>query len=125
MRHLSIIFFILTSFNASSQLKVAVNISGIYISTDSRFEKSSELTLSSDSTFIYFYMLGGCQDKIKGKWTITNGSIILHPHVKGNTGLFHTPDLNNAIWTIEKKGLKPQAIIDNGCFKESALHVKQ
>ncbi len=125
MRHLAIISLILVSSKASSQLKFANDISGYYISTDSKFEKSSELTLTYDSSFIYFYMLGGCQDKIKGKWTIKNGSIILHSQVKDKLDSFFTVNLNNTIWTIEKKGLKPKATIDNGCFKESALHVKQ
>ena len=125
MRHLPIIFFILISFNASSQLRVAGSISGRYISTDSKFEKSSELLLDSDSAFIYSYILGGCQDKINGTWTIKNGNIVLHTQVKDAAVKYHTPYLNNTVWTIKKNGVKPQEIIDNGCFKEGALHVKQ
>jgi hypothetical protein len=101
------------------------NIVGHYISTDSKFEKTSALTLINDSTFIYFYMLGGCQDKIKGKWTVKNGYIILHTTIDRDTVLYHIPDLDSTIWTITKKGIKPDKIIDNGCFKVSAVHLKQ
>ena len=101
------------------------NLAGQYISKDTKFEKTSILILTNDSTFVYSYMLGGCQDKINGNWTIVNNSIVLQTKTNSDTVLFHTPDLNKISWTTTKNGIKPNEIIDNGCFKESSLHVKQ
>jgi hypothetical protein len=114
---------LLTSCNASSQMPLATNPVGQYVSVDSKFEKTSSLTLKTDSTFIYFYALSGCQNTIHGSWSAKNESIILHSGYIKDT-LVYIPDLNNFRWTITKRGLKPNGTIDTGCFKEKSLHVK-
>jgi hypothetical protein len=70
-------------------------------------------------------MLGGCQDKINGHWTIKNSYVILRTAVNRDSVSYFMPDLNSNSWTITKNGIKPEKPIDNGCFKESALHQKQ
>jgi hypothetical protein len=116
---------ILVSCKSTLQTKSMSDISGEYISDDSKFEKTSILTLTNDSTFIYFYMLGGCRDKINGKWSINNGSIILQTSADQDTTFHHVPNLNKISWTITKAGIKPDDVIDNGCFKENSVHIKQ
>jgi hypothetical protein len=125
LKYLSLVAFLfLISCNTSSQVSTSKGFVGQYISVDSKFEKSSILTLNSDSTFSYSYMLGGCQDRIKGMWTVKNKSIILQTDNSNDSKSYHVPDLNSIKWTITSKGLKPSNTIDNGCFKESALHKK-
>ena len=125
LKYLNVLtFLIVTSCNTSSQISTSKNLAGQYTSVDNGFEKASVLTLNSDSTFTYYYMLGGCEDKIKGKRTNKYRSIILQTDFNKDSILYHVPDLNNISWKITQKGLKPSDTIDNGCFKEFALHKK-
>lgn len=96
---------------------------GLYSTIKNRSLRGSILTLKTDSSFRYEYMLGGCQDKIDGKWTFSNNRIHLQP-VISDTVKRHQPALQNITWEIRKNGLKPDAVIDNGCFKEDAVHKK-
>ena len=98
-------------------------IYGLYSTVDNKTQRGSILTLKTDSSFRYEYMLGGCQDKIDGKWTYSNNKIYLKP-VIDDTVKRHQPALQNITWEITKKGLKPDAVIDNGCFREDAVHKK-
>jgi len=123
MRYSFIIIFI-TLFTSRKLYSQVPDITGHYISIASKFEKSSELTLLQDSTFIYFYMIGGCQGSEKGKWITKGNKIILHTDITPGTVQYHIPNLNDIVWIIKKKGIRPVSAIDNGCFKEKGLHVK-
>lgn len=126
----SLFMVILTVFSliACRTQKVYVgktSLSGVYISVDSKFERLSSLTLQRDSSFVYKYLLGGCQDKITGKWTVVQNEVNLKTNINKDTVQYHMPDLNNIRWSVTKAGLKPDRIIDNGCFQTTSLHKKQ
>ncbi|MFT3701534.1 MAG: hypothetical protein QM802_04155 [Agriterribacter sp.] len=101
------------------------DVTGVYLSVNNKFEKASALTLNNDSTFLYEYALGGCQDEVKGKWALKSNQIYLTLNINRDSVVYHIPDLNNVSWTIVPSGIRPNTIIDNGCFKEKALHKKQ
>jgi hypothetical protein len=117
--------FLIASCSPFSQVVSKKSLVGVYLSVDSKFEKLSALTLKSDSTFRYSYLLGGCQDDINGNWSVFGKNISLHMDLNRDSLSYHTPDLNKISWVISSKGIKPLDTVDNGCFKEYSLHRKQ
>ncbi len=102
------------------------------------------MTINRDSTFLYYYSVGGCQAKITGRWRIKDkllklsndyvfttdyapsldSTIQINDTLTINIPVAGYPDLSKVNWKIGKNYLKPLGIIDTGCLKEKWKHVK-
>ncbi len=83
------------------------------------------LTLKADSTYEYSYGVGGCQDKIIGRWSIDTDHVHLVLPLRQDIVRYHKPNLENIHWIYRNGSLRPSAEIDNGCFKEIGVHRKE
>ncbi len=99
---------------------------GVYYSTDNRFERYSTMILSKDYHFIYKSGLGGCQVEVIGTWTIKDEKIWFTNDKKflGNDTIRY-PDLSLTTWTIKRRGIRPDELVDSGCVKEHGLFKKR
>ncbi|MCH7415849.1 hypothetical protein MM213_20280 [Belliella sp. R4-6] len=98
---------------------------GVYESTQNKFERYSILILEKDKKFIYKYGVGGCQGEVKGTWTIQDKRLeFLNDQEFLNNDIINYPNLALTTWTIKKKGIKPDKLVNSGCVKDNKLHVK-
>jgi len=84
------------------------------------------MILSKDYHFIYKSGLGGCQVEVKGTWTIKDEKIWFTNDKKflGNDTSRY-PDLSLTTWTIKRRGIRPDELVDSGCVKEDGLFKKK
>jgi len=89
------------------------------------FEKYSILVLKADKSFTYEYGLGGCQGEVEGTWIVKKNKLILtnDNEFLGKEIAVH-PDMSLTSWTIKKKALKPDGMVDCGCVKETRKHFR-
>ncbi|WP_149867139.1 hypothetical protein [Solirubrum puertoriconensis] len=121
---LPILLLLLTDSPEQGHKPINNGLVGSYYSRANQFEKHSNLYLRADSSFVYSYLLGGCQDEISGVWSTKGNNLYLIQAKDTTTNrLYHIPDLA-APWRITKSGLKPLKKLNLGCFEEASIHRK-